>query len=126
MNVANEIKDDPQWDQTLPFSWDRYWKYIAREKVFATNFNVVSFVAKTGRSVEIYKMGEQGSFAVGTVHEGSSTDAAPLRLLRSPLHYDLIVSKKRSLEQISAPTEPVAKKICPLFKRPAAATATKA
>ena len=95
VNVESEIKDDPQWDKTIPFSWDRFWKYTASGEVFATNLNVVSFVAKTGRSVEIYTMAAQGSFALTTVHKGSNTDAVPLRLLRSPLHYDLLVTKKR-------------------------------
>ena len=60
MNLIKEMQDDPQWDANAAFTWDRYWTYLANPKVYATTFNIVSFVKKTGTPVDIYNIDQQG------------------------------------------------------------------
>lgn len=93
MMVANEMKDDPQWDSDAAWSWPRYWKYQAQPTVFATHFNILAFTKKTGQGVEIYCRKGEGLYGLTSSLEGSSILRAPLRVLRSQFHYDLLVRR---------------------------------
>jgi hypothetical protein len=113
MQVANEMKDDPQWDTSRPFSWDRYFEYQKNPRVYATHFNIETCAMKTGTPVEIYKTDASGDFQRIFTELGGNVDAQPLRvLLVGAIHYNLLVKKNNLL----------VKKKPPLLKRPAQAT----
>ncbi len=55
MHVANEMRDDPQWNSDVPFDWARYLERSKQRRTFATFFLIQQFVELQGISVIVYK-----------------------------------------------------------------------
>ena len=113
MQVANEMKDDPQWDAGAAWTWPKYWKYMEDPRRFATYFTIVAFVTKTGRSVEVYEATQKVTPRFQLIRQELGTGTLkPLKVVLSGQHYNLLVdegSVKRSAS-MAMPSVPPAKR----------------
>jgi len=127
MSAANEMKDDPRWDQTRAFTWERYFAHMRTPKAFATNIVMAAAHRLLHRRFHVYQKDEGDRYKKVYTSDGPPVKGPDIHLLYGGVHFSLLVPCPN--DQIARDEdEPPAKRArtreaahVPVLKRPAQA-----